>query len=468
MAAQFLPYLSQDLTKLLDNKKNYDFIINVGNGNNGKEFCAHSIILETRSIYFEDALSNGVARKVNNNFVLDFPDISVNLFNILIRYIYGGTINIDHNEAADVLNLLIACEKLRLKELYDYIQDYLIVHHQTWLFQNFVLIQQVGFKYSEFTKLQNYWTKTVCEQPEILFNATDFTSIGKEELLSVCKDENLCTEENKLWDHIIRWGKAQNNELPEEINNWTTNDFNILKKTIDDFLPNIRFYDISSDDFYYKIMPYSMILPNEIYRELSGYHLVSNWQPKFNNFMPRKNIPTIDSKLINSEQAALISSWIQGNNDNKISNKFKKIYYEFQLVTRGSRDGFTKTIFHKKCDNKGPTITIVRLKGETSILGGYNPINWDVSKSGSWEKTSDSFIFNLDKEIILSRVQNYDNAILQNNGGPNFQDLRFMSTFNVSDGVECIKSSYNQKIHAEGNFIANEYEVFSVARKRNH
>ena len=50
-------------------------------------------------------------------------------------------------------------------------------------------------------------------------------------------------------------------------------------------------------------------------------HLVSNWQPKFNNLTPRiGSIPIIpiDSKLINSEQAALISSWIQGNNENKI------------------------------------------------------------------------------------------------------------------------------------------------------
>ena len=126
------------------------------------------------------------------------------------------------------MNILIACEKLKLKELYDYIQDYLIEHHQAWLFQNFVLIQQVSFKYPEFTKLQNYWTTTVCEQPEILFNTDDFTSIDKETLLSIVKNEDLCMEENELWDCIIRWGKAQNSELPEEINNWTPNDFNIL------------------------------------------------------------------------------------------------------------------------------------------------------------------------------------------------------------------------------------------------
>ena len=75
---------------------------------------------------------------------------------------------------------------------------------------------------------------TVCKQPEILFNADDFTSIDKEALLSLYKNEDLWMEENELWDHIIRWGKAQSTELPEEINNWTPNDFNILKKTLDD------------------------------------------------------------------------------------------------------------------------------------------------------------------------------------------------------------------------------------------
>ena len=111
------------------------------------------------------------------------------IFLLYFRYIYGGIVNLDNIKAADILNILIACEKLKLKELYDYIQDYLIEHHQAWLFQNFVLIQQVSFKYSEFTKLQNYWTTTVREQPEILFNAADFTSIDKEALLSIYKDE---------------------------------------------------------------------------------------------------------------------------------------------------------------------------------------------------------------------------------------------------------------------------------------
>lgn len=85
MSTQFLPYLSRDLTKLLENKRNYDFIINVDEENNKKEFCVHSIILEARSSYFRNSLSNGFAKKENNIHILDLPDISVNVFNIVIR-----------------------------------------------------------------------------------------------------------------------------------------------------------------------------------------------------------------------------------------------------------------------------------------------------------------------------------------------------------------------------------------------
>jgi hypothetical protein len=85
MSTQFLPYSSQDLIKLLESKQNYDFIINVDIENNKREFYAHSIILEARSSYFEHVLSNELVRKENNIFIVDFPDISVNAFNILIR-----------------------------------------------------------------------------------------------------------------------------------------------------------------------------------------------------------------------------------------------------------------------------------------------------------------------------------------------------------------------------------------------
>ncbi|KXJ11976.1 hypothetical protein AC249_AIPGENE14178 [Exaiptasia diaphana] len=43
---------------------------------------------------------------------------------------------------------------------------------------------------------------------------------------------------------------------------------------------------------------------------------------------------------------------------------------------RAASDGWdvTKT-FHPKCDNKGPTVTIVRV--DRYIFGGYSDVSWD-------------------------------------------------------------------------------------------
>src|SRR5581483_10172838 len=125
--------------------------------------------------------------------------------------------------------------------------------------------------------------------------ASDFTSIDKDALLSLCKNENLCMDENKLWDNIVRWGKARNDNLLKTVDNWTQNDFNMLKEILDDFIPHIRFYDISSEDFCFKVMPYSEILTKDLYYDLSKYHIISNWQPKFNNLISRKKADLSDT-----------------------------------------------------------------------------------------------------------------------------------------------------------------------------
>jgi len=51
-----------------------------------------------------------------------------------------------------------------------------------------------------------------------------------------------------------------------------------------------------------------------------------------------------------------------------------------ELIFRGTKDGFTASAFHTKCDNKGATITIVKAKNNGNVFGGYNPKSW-VSNS---------------------------------------------------------------------------------------
>ena len=58
MAENFLLDLSKDIGQLLITRDNYDVIIQAGEGQNMKEFFAHSLILSARSTYFKTALSN--------------------------------------------------------------------------------------------------------------------------------------------------------------------------------------------------------------------------------------------------------------------------------------------------------------------------------------------------------------------------------------------------------------------------
>ena len=50
-----------------------------------------------------------------------------------------------------------------------------------------------------------------------------------------------------------------------------------------------------------------------------------------------------------------------------------------RLLFRASQDGFMAETFHSKCDNKGPTITIVQ-SGD-NIFGGFTEESWDSKYS---------------------------------------------------------------------------------------
>ncbi len=47
---------------------------------------------------------------------------------------------------------------------------------------------------------------------------------------------------------------------------------------------------------------------------------------------------------------------------------------KWRLLFRASRDGFAAATFHSKCDNKGPTVTIV--KSGNNIFGGFTDVSW--------------------------------------------------------------------------------------------
>ena len=74
---------------------------------------------------------------------------------------------------------------------------------------------------------------------------------------------------------------------------------------------------------------------------------------------------------------------------------------KFDLLYAITNDGCSTTAFHQKCDNQGPTVTVLyNLQG--SVYGGYSAVSWD--QSGQWKNDATAFLFRLQ----------YNNAVAAN------------------------------------------------------
>ncbi|PKC01297.1 hypothetical protein RhiirA5_426934, partial [Rhizophagus irregularis] len=109
------------------------------------------------------------------------------------------------------------------------------------------------------------------------------------------------------------------------------------------------------------------------------------------------------------------------------------------------------------------TITIVKVKDSTEILGGYNPIEWN--SDCCYRATKDSFIFsfrNSDdiESYILSRVKDEQRAIFNSSGfGPSFDYGLIL----INDSGLCGKNYYENQIReTEDGFYVEEYEYYDV------
>ena len=101
----------------------------------------------------------------------------------------------------------------------------------------------------------------------------------------------------------------------------------------------------------------------------------------------------IDSVIIKNDEYNLIEEGIRHN--------FNKSIINYDLLIRGSRDGFKSKDFHEKCDNQSFTVTFVETT-EGKRFGGFTEEVWD--QSDSWKKDPKSFIFSLDnKEIYFCK-----------------------------------------------------------------
>ncbi|CAG8825384.1 549_t:CDS:1, partial [Gigaspora rosea] len=121
--------------------------------------------------------------------------------------------------------------------------------------------------------------------------------------------------------------------------------------------------------FMLEVWPFRHLLHDNLIEETLCSYLVSSDASLYHSFPIRiGNINVkIDSVIINKRTASLLAKWIDKKAiDDKDS---KEIKYNFNLLLRGSVDGFSSQAFHQKCDNKGTTIVIAKISDSNKLVG---------------------------------------------------------------------------------------------------
>lgn len=166
----------------------------------------------------------------------------------------------------------------------------------------------------------------------------------------------------------------------------------------------------------------------------------------------------IDSNIIKNdyEKEKAIKNWIDPFN-----NKIK-----FELLFRKSRDGSSCYTFHKNCDNKGPTLTLVETtKGYK--FGGYTPFSFKSNKGYSPKDDDKTFIFSLNLMKKFCRIIEGNLIYFAPNYGPCFGQggTDFCLYENLDEGgttnYSFLKNS--ELTNGEsGNFVVSELEIYKV------
>ncbi|CAF4683036.1 unnamed protein product [Rotaria sp. Silwood2] len=162
----------------------------------------------------------------------------------------------------------------------------------------------------------------------------------------------------------------------------------------------------------------------------------------------------------------------------KLNEFYGKNNQRWQLIYKASRDGFDANAFHSRCNNKGPTMTIIQ-SNNNYLFGGYTAIPW--TSNNVYANDTTAFLFtltnphNIPPTKYLINPDNIANAVYHHSGyGPTFgsgHDIHLANASNSNNssyigfpsGYLDTTGKSNNTFTGARNFIASDIEVFKLA-----
>ena len=150
---------------------------------------------------------------------------------------------------------------------------------------------------------------------------------------------------------------------------------------------------------------------------------------------------SIDSLIVSKkEDVQLLKEWI---------SPYKKI--SFNLIYRATRDGDTTNDFHKMCDDKSPTICIMKTpKG--FIFGGYTTVLFNNNENREVKLKDDkAFVFSLNKREKY-RTQDESRSIL-------ISPKHLIIFGNGSNSIQIENNALTSKDHCSNPKVSYGYDL---------
>ena len=155
---------------------------------------------------------------------------------------------------------------------------------------------------------------------------------------------------------------------------------------------------------------------------------------------------------------------------NWLSEKVKRKKFKFELIFTMSKNGSNSNDFHRHCDNKGPTLVLVKTTKE-KIFGGFTPLSWQIGKGYKYDESNQTFIFSLNLDKKFDMINKANKAIHTDNG-PWFGDCDFGLKDNMKKGETYANktcnflSNFNLELTGgkgeSESFETEDFEVYKV------
>ena len=292
-----------------------------------------------------------------------------------------------------------------------------------------------------FTKLRNHLNNRedkLLLEIDKKFDALFFKEEISKEIKKLPNKVKISIEKGKLIEK-----ETKLNVIINECINIEKNIKNI--KIIQDNIANINNIEKINLDFY----------PNE-----EGINTLANNILNFGEIRSNSDNCKLSNEsfiITKKEEADLINLWI-------LPEKQKS----FKLLYRATRDGDKLEDFHRKCDNKSPTL-ILGITPNNYIFGGFTSLTLNSTKKIENLYDGEAFLFSINqKKRFFSQDKNYSIrknsscAIIFGNGDNSLQIMDNILTSGEHWSNPNGSYGENLKLTESDNFSIKELEVFHI------